>query len=173
MKTLPLMLLISGGVLALTTGCAERRVTYVPVYPTQPAYAGQTVYTYPNQAAYAPPPGTISAPAPSYNGQLVTINSNLPPTTLDPNQPSAQPTPQVVAPTVMAPAAPPAPQVEVVPVTPGPDYVWMPGYWSWNGTVWIWVGGRWGPRPYPHAVWVGPHWVRHGHYYAWQGGHWR
>jgi len=25
--------------------------------------------------------------------------------------------------------APPAPQVEVVPVGPGPDYVWMPGYW--------------------------------------------
>ena len=33
----------------------------------------------------------------------------------------------------------PAPQ-EVIPVCPGPDYYWTPGYWGYNG---LWIGGAW------------------------------
>ena len=32
---------------------------------------------------------------------------------------------------------PPAGPVEVVPVAPGPDYVWVGGYWAWRGR-WAW-----------------------------------
>jgi hypothetical protein len=61
--------------------------------------------------------------------------------------------------------APPAPQVEVVSVAPVPGYIWLSGYWGWNGGRHEWVPGRWeAPRPgyryEPH------HWER-------EGGGWR
>jgi len=68
--------------------------------------------------------------------------------------------------------APPPPQTEVVVAAPGPEYLWVPGYWSWNGR-WVWIGGRWGLRPHPHAVWVGPRYVRRGHGYVYFHGYWR
>jgi len=147
MKTKRLMVgLVIVGSAALATGCAERRVEYVPVYSAPPAYAYSTqppVTATPG----AVPGGTNPAPAVVY-------------------------APQTTA-TVAAPMAPPAPQVEVVPVAPGPDYYWVPGYWGWNGTVWVWMGGAWTPRPWHGAVWVGGHWGRHGRGYVWIGGHWR
>ncbi len=73
---------------------------------------------------------------------------------------------------VVAPP-PPAPQVEAIPVSPGPDYVWTPGYWSWNGGVWIWMGGYWHYPVRPGQVWVGGHWNGRGHARVWVGGHWR
>ena len=46
--------------------------------------------------------------------------------------------------------APPPQQVEVVPVAPGPEYVWMPGYWSVGvGGGWVWIGGRYAIPPRP------------------------
>jgi len=70
--------------------------------------------------------------------------------------------------------APPAPQVEVVPVAPGPEYAWTPGYWSIGvGGRWVWIGGRYVVRPRAHAIWVGGHWARRGRGYVWIGGHWR
>jgi len=87
------------------------------------------------------------------------------------------PSPAAVEPAPDQPAevvteAPPAPQVEVQVVAPGPGYVWTPGYWAWHGR-WVWVGGRWVFPPHRHAVWVGGHWGRRGHGYVWVGGHWR
>src|SRR6266496_4120465 len=46
--------------------------------------------------------------------------------------------------TVITPSEPPPPQVEVIPVSRGPDYLWTPGCWLWNGGAWIWFGGYWG-----------------------------
>ncbi|HEX6793769.1 MAG TPA: YXWGXW repeat-containing protein [Casimicrobiaceae bacterium] len=37
--------------------------------------------------------------------------------------------------------APPAPRTEVVPVM-RPGYVWVPGYWNWNGRHYVWVRGH-------------------------------
>ena len=68
--------------------------------------------------------------------------------------------------------APPPAQLEAVPAAPGPEYVWTPGYWSWNGG-WVWIGGSWLIRPHPSAVWVGGHWGRRGRGWVWMGGHWR
>jgi WXXGXW repeat (2 copies) len=74
--------------------------------------------------------------------------------------------------TVVVQSAPP-PQVEVIPVTPGPDYVWTPGFWSWNSGAWIWIGGYWHYPSRPGHVWIGGHWAGHGRGRAWVGGHWR
>jgi len=68
--------------------------------------------------------------------------------------------------------APPVPPQEVIVAAPGPEYVWAPGYYSWNGG-WVWVRGSWVIRPHPGAVWVGGRWGRRGHGYVWVGGHWR
>jgi hypothetical protein len=54
---------------------------------------------------------------------------------------------------VVTPPPAPAPQVEVIPVSPGPDYLWTPGWWSWNGSGWIWFGGYWGYPVRPGHVW--------------------
>ena len=83
------------------------------------------------------------------------------------------PTPAVPADTtVVYQAPPPPPAQEVVVAAPGPAYVWVPGYWSWQGR-WVWVGGRYVVRPHPHAVLVPGHWARHGHGYIWVSGYWR
>lgn len=67
--------------------------------------------------------------------------------------------------------APPAPQVEVVGVAPGPGYVWMGGYWGWVGGRHVWVGGHWGPgRPGYH--WVPHAWVHEGGGWRMHEGHW-
>jgi hypothetical protein len=141
------------GVGALATGCAERQVEYVPVYRVQPAYAGQPAN---------PPPGQ---PAPN---NMTGAPSAAP--TADWQQPA--PTPGAVQAAVVAPSAPPVAQVEVVPASPGPYYVWAPGYWAWNGG-WVWIGGSWIVRPRPGAIWVGGHWGRRGRGYVWIGGGWR
>jgi hypothetical protein len=68
--------------------------------------------------------------------------------------------------------APPAPPAEVLVPPPGPNYVWLPGYWSWQGR-WVWIGGAWTVRPYAHAHWVPGHWAHRGYGWIWVGGHWR
>lgn len=85
--------------------------------------------------------------------------------------PTNVPPPGPAATTAVTQAPPPV-RVEVVPVAPGPDYAWTPGYWDWQGG-WVWMGGGWLIRPRPHAIWVGGHWGRHGRGWVWFGGHWR
>lgn len=59
--------------------------------------------------------------------------------------------------------APPPPRV-VAPPPPRPGWVWVDGYWRWNGHRHVWVDGRWiharhGYRYIPpHWVQVGPRW---------------
>jgi hypothetical protein len=52
---------------------------------------------------------------------------------------------------------PPAPRFERIPPPPhGPHrWVWVPGYWRWDGYRYFWFGGRY---------------VRHGGY--WRSGYW-
>jgi len=71
--------------------------------------------------------------------------------------------------------APPPPRVvRVRPVSPGPDYVWVDGYWYPVHGRYVWHGGYWTRPPYAGAVWVGPH--HDGHQYFegyWEGEHGR
>ncbi len=153
--------LLLAGVSALLAGCVERRVVYVPTYQPVPAYAPPAAHSYPPQTAYPPAGAAATAPQPA---------TPAPPATTAVPAPSPQVAPQ--PPGTVVGQAPPPQQVEVVPVAPGPDYVWAPGYWTWNGT-WVWIGGGWVIRPHPGAVWIGGHWGRRGRGYVWIGGGWR
>ena len=53
---------------------------------------------------------------------------------------------------------PPPPRViRVQPVRPGPDYVWIDGYWYVVDGRYRWHGGYWTLPPYAGARWIGPH----------------
>jgi len=60
---------------------------------------------------------------------------------------------------------PPAPRVEYVGTPPVQGYVWLGGYWGWEGGRHVWVNCCWDA---PH---VGYHWAPH----VWvrEGGGWR
>lgn len=70
--------------------------------------------------------------------------------------------------------APPAPLAERRIVAPGPGYVWIPGYHSWNGRAYLWRPGRWERAPRRNARWVPARWVHDGRrgWYLIEG-HWR
>jgi hypothetical protein len=69
---------------------------------------------------------------------------------------------------------PPPARVIVVPARPGPDFVWIEGYWYPLGSHYRWHAGYWTRPPYEGAHWIVP---RHegGRYYVgyWDGDHGR
>ena len=69
--------------------------------------------------------------------------------------------------------APPPVVVERPVPSPGPAYVWTPGYHRWDGRAYVWVPGSWVLAPWPGAVWVPPHWVRRHGGWVFVDGHWR
>jgi hypothetical protein len=53
--------------------------------------------------------------------------------------------------------APPPPRVlRVRPATPGPEFMWVEGYWYPVGNHYKWHPGYWTRPPYAGAVWVAP-----------------
>ncbi len=68
--------------------------------------------------------------------------------------------------------APPPLLVEVRGPPPGPDAVWIPGFWSWAGQRWAWVVGTWS-APVKGASWVEGHWKAEGGGFRWVPGRWR
>jgi hypothetical protein len=60
----------------------------------------------------------------------------------------------------------------VQPIAPGPDYIWMPGYWAWNGFTYYWVPGTWVLAPYVGALWTPGWWGWSGAAYVWHPGYW-
>lgn len=71
-----------------------------------------------------------------------------------------------------AEVAPPEPQDERAPPPPGPDYVWVPGYWFWNGRGYVWHAGHYDVPPDRGAVWVRSGWVHHRGRYRYVPGRW-
>lgn len=71
------------------------------------------------------------------------------------------------------PSGPPPSQIEIVPESPGPAYIWVKGRYEWRAQDWVWVPGRWMIAPRPHAVWIAGHWESRPHGFVWIGGHWR
>jgi WXXGXW repeat (2 copies) len=52
---------------------------------------------------------------------------------------------------------PPPPRVyRVHPLAPGPDYIWLDGYWYADGRRWRWHDGYWTRAPYAGARWIAP-----------------
>lgn len=68
---------------------------------------------------------------------------------------------------------PPPPVAERVVVSPGPGYVWVPGYHAWDGNAYVWRPGRWDRLPPGRRAWVPGHWVHTRRGWRWVEGHWR
>src|SRR5579862_5600839 len=75
---------------------------------------------------------------------------------------------------VVVDAPPPPPRHEVIIASPGPDFIWIDGYWGGEPGHYVWVPGRWERPPHAHMRWEAPHWDRDrdGHYHMTHGG-WR
>jgi hypothetical protein len=71
---------------------------------------------------------------------------------------------------IVAPVAPPAPRVEVVP-PPRAGYVWDQGRWRWEHGRYVWVPGHWQPVRVGYH-WVPGHWRQRGANWHWVEGHW-
>jgi len=66
---------------------------------------------------------------------------------------------------------PPPPRVYAVAARPGPEFMWVEGYWFPQGKHYRWHDGYWTRPPYGGAYWVEPYYYR-GNYIAgyWEGG---
>lgn len=56
------------------------------------------------------------------------------------------------------PVGPPPPFNEPRPYQPSPAYVWLAGYWDWDGIRYFWQPGRWEVAP-QDQVWEDHRWV--------------
>ena len=84
----------------------------------------------------------------------------------------AQPAPVYAQPEIVVQAAPPPPQVEVIPVAPSPQHFWIAGHWGWEGGRHMWMPGRYEMRR-PGRQWEPAHWGQGPGGYRYQPGHWR
>ena len=64
---------------------------------------------------------------------------------------------------------PPTAVYETVPAAPGPGYVWVGGYYRWNGSRYYWVHGHY-VRHAGH--WCAGYWHHGRHGYYWTEGRW-
>ena len=65
---------------------------------------------------------------------------------------------------------PPLPVYEQ-PYVPGDGYLWMPGYWAYDGGYY-WVPGTWVLPPQPGFLWTPGYWDYTNGYYGWRRGYW-
>ncbi len=75
--------------------------------------------------------------------------------------------------TAVAPQEPPPPKEEAREAAPLAEAIWAPGYWHWNGAVFVWVEGRWMIPPKQNEQWVPPTWRRTPRGVIFRPGHWR
>jgi hypothetical protein len=75
---------------------------------------------------------------------------------------------------IEGPPPPPRREVIVESSRPGPDYVWVGGFWDGQPGHYSWSAGHWDRPPHAHASWMAPHWDRgpDGHYHQ-VSGQWR
>ena len=79
-------------------------------------------------------------------------------------------TPAIASADIYVRVAPPPPRYEAVPVVQ-PGWVWIPGYWNWNGRHYVWVSGhRVHARHGRH--WVPDRWTEHRGHWRREYGHW-
>jgi hypothetical protein len=73
---------------------------------------------------------------------------------------------------VVVPDAPPQIIVEQPPPAPAPGYIFVEGYWHWDGHHYMWRHGRWARPPHGGAVWIGPNYERYDGHWRYERGHW-
>lgn len=67
--------------------------------------------------------------------------------------------------------APPPPRVEVVSVAPYPGYIWIGGYWTWQGRGHQWMPGHW-EAPRAGYRWEPHRWEQQGREWREHPGRW-
>jgi hypothetical protein len=67
---------------------------------------------------------------------------------------------------------PPAPIYETVGIAPGPGYLWIGGYYHWNGR-WVWYRGHYARPPHPGAAWIRARYEFRGGRRVYIAGYWR
>ncbi len=77
-----------------------------------------------------------------------------------------------VALNISAGFAPPPLPVYAQPAIPAPGYMWVPGYWAWNGADYYWVPGTWVLPPRVGLLWTPAWWGWAGGAYVWHAGYW-
>jgi hypothetical protein len=72
-----------------------------------------------------------------------------------------------------APPPMPAAPAEVRTAQPAPNYIWVPGYYTWRAPdrTYVWVPGHWAVPP-DGFVWVPGHWQTQAGGYTWIDGRW-
>ncbi len=118
-------------------------------------------------AATALVSGCIVAPAP-YHYQPVPVYRATAPA---PYQAGNEVYPDSAPAPVVAYAAPPPAQEEMMGVAPAPGYFWISGVWLWEGGRHIWHPGHWN-APRAGFVWVPHAWHQVGNAWHLTGGHW-
>jgi hypothetical protein len=70
------------------------------------------------------------------------------------------------------PSIPPPPsKKKVLIIKPGPDHIWISGYWKWAAGRYFWVKGVW-IKARRGKVWVPGRWVKRGRIWIWIRGRW-
>ena len=72
----------------------------------------------------------------------------------------------------VAPDNPPPMRYEERYAQPGPDQVWIGGYWDRDGSNWAWRGGRWERPESRGARWIRPVYRRERGGTRYEAGHW-
>ncbi len=68
---------------------------------------------------------------------------------------------------------PPPLPMYVQPPCPGPNLIWVPGYWAWGPYGYYWVPGAWMMAPEPGLLWTPGWWGRRDDDdYYWHAGYW-
>jgi WXXGXW repeat (2 copies) len=127
---------------ALLAGCASEPESHLVAAPPP---AGTTVVAQP--AVVTSQTTTTTA-----NGQTVTTQT------------------QPVGTVVYQPM--PVVQTDVVTTQPSPDFVWIPGHWTWRQSAYVWLAGHWEFPPHGNATWVGPHCEPEGGAFRFYEGYW-
>src|SRR5579863_10489778 len=68
--------------------------------------------------------------------------------------------------------APPPLLVYSQPICPGPNYMWVPGYWAYGPDGYYWVPGTWVLTPFSGALWTPGYWGWNNGAYLWHDGYW-
>lgn len=107
------------------------------------------------------------------NRQWVEGHWEVPPPPPPPVAVAGPPGPPPGAVEIYADVAPPPPVHEVVVARPGPDYLWINGFYAWDHGRHVWRAGHWERPPHGRAAWVEPRWERRGGRYVFIDGYWR
>jgi len=67
---------------------------------------------------------------------------------------------------------PPLLPVYTQPLCPADGYMWVPGYWAYNGQDYFWVPGAWVLPPQLGLLWTPGYWGLNGGSYGWNSGYW-